>query len=208
MELERAIRARRMVRSFKDVPIDPGVLTEILDLARRAPSAGHAATTEFVVLTGESRSTYWDLTLPPQRREGFTFAALPDAGALVLVLARPEGYTDRYAEPDKARTGLGEDLTRWPVPFWWVDAGAVLQNLLLLAVDRGLGACLFGVFDNEDAVSQAIGIPADRRIVGAVAMGHPTSDPGKPGRSKGRRRPPIESIIHRESWTKGDEAPR
>ncbi len=207
MELDRAIRARRMVRAFDDLPVDPSALTELLDLARRAPSAGHTAATEFVVLTGDDRRRYWDLTLPAERRANFTFSTLPLAGALVLVLTTPEAYPQRYSEPDKRRTGLGEGLDRWPVPFWWVDAGAVIENLLLLVADRGLGACLFGVFEHEAAICTELNIPPDRRIVAAIAVGHPSDDSGPRGRSQDRSRPPIEQIIHRQGYSPAEPEP-
>ena len=57
---------RRMVRAFTDEPVDPGLIDELLDLARRAPSAGNSQGTAFVVLdTPEAVAGYWDLTLPP-----------------------------------------------------------------------------------------------------------------------------------------------
>ena len=195
-----------MVRAFLDRPIPDDELAEILDLARRAPSAGHTAATEFVVLTGSSRDRYWNITLPDHRRASFTFPSLPDAGALVLLLTRPDAYSERYAEPDKARTGLGAGVEAWPVPFWWVDAGAVAQNLLLIATDRGLGACLFGTFDHESDVREALEIPPDRRIVAVIALGYPDHSSGQEGRSARRRRPDASSIIHRDSWNQGGAA--
>jgi nitroreductase len=39
---------RRMVRAFTDEPVDPVVVDELLDLGRRAPSAGNSQGTAFV----------------------------------------------------------------------------------------------------------------------------------------------------------------
>ena len=39
--------------------------------------------------------------------------------------------------PDKLDDGQEID---WPVPYWFVDAGAALMLLLLAAIDEGLGA--------------------------------------------------------------------
>ncbi len=205
MDIEEAVRTRRMVRAFDDRPVEETQLIKLLDLARRAPSAGNTAATEFVVLTGSGRQSYWDITLPAERRESFSFPSLPAAGALVLVLTRPDAYAERYAEADKCGTGLGSGTDVWPVPFWWVDAGAVIQNLLLLAHAQGLGALLFGTFDNEPAVMKQLDIPSDRRLVAVVALGHPADNPGRAGRSAGRRRSRIESITHQQRWSQGDE---
>ncbi|NNE94498.1 MAG: nitroreductase family protein [Acidimicrobiales bacterium] len=207
MEFERALRVRRMVRAFRDQPIPGADLAEMLDLARKAPSAGQTASTEFVVLTGTDRRRYWDTTLPGDRRTAFSFPALIEAGALVLLLTRPDAYRERYAEPDKARTGLGAGVEAWPVPFWWVDAGAVAQNLLLIATNRGLGACLFGTFDHETAVRDEFEIPPDRRIVAVIALGYPDHGKHAEGRSARRGRPDAASIIHWGNWNRGGAIP-
>ncbi|MGH1503971.1 MAG: nitroreductase family protein [Acidimicrobiales bacterium] len=199
-DLGGVIRARHMVRNFADAPIDDSVLDELLDLARRAPSAGNTQAVEYLVLAGPETAAYWDVTLPAPKRRRFRWQGLLAAPVLLLLLTRPEAYRERYAETDKDRADtLGADLGRWPVPYWWVDAGAVAQNVLLLATDAGLGACLFGAFDHERAVLDTLGVPDDRRLVATIALGHPRPD--EPGRSAGRRRPPVDEIRRRGRWT-------
>lgn len=199
MDVPQAIRARRMVRSFTDEPLASGVLDELCDLARRAPSAGNSQATAFLVLDEPSSvARYWDVTLPEPRRGAFRWPGLLVAPALVLVTVRPDTYVERYAEPDKARAGLGESAEAWPVPYWWVDAGAVAQNLLLAVVDAGLGACLFGPFEHEAAVGAAFGVPDDWRLVATVAVGHRAPSP--PGRSADRPRRPLDEIRHHNHW--------
>jgi nitroreductase len=199
MEFGDVVRRRRMVRSFTGEPLDDAVLTSLCGLARRAPSAGNSQGVDFVVLTGPGEvGAYWDITLPEPRRTGFRWPGLVAAPALVLVVADPGAYVRRYAEPDKAPTGLGARADDWTVPYWWVDAGAAVEHLLLGAVDAGLGACLFGLFDHERAVAEAFGVPPDHRIVGAVALGHPAPD--EPGRSAHRPRRPLDEVVHRGGW--------
>lgn len=188
-----------MVRAFTDEPVDPALIDEFCDLARRAPSAGNTQATDLVVAdTPEAVERYWSVTLPPERREGFRWQSLLRAPVLVLVVVHPGAYPARYREQDKEATGRGAGEEAWPVPYWWVDAGAVAQNLLLLVHDSGLGACLFGAFDHEAAVRTAFGVPDDRRLVATVAIGHPA--PGPPGRSAVRARRPLEEILHRGRW--------
>ena len=199
MELGDVIRARRMVRAFTDEAVDPAVVDELCDLARRAPSAGNAQATAFVVLDeAESVARYWDATMPAERRAGFRWPGLLAAPVLVLVAVRPGTYVERYAEPDKAATGLGAGEGEWPVPYWWVDAGASAEHLLLGAVDAGLGACLFGAFDHEAAVADAFAIPDGWRLVATVAIGH--SAPDEPGRSADRPRRDLGEVIHLNAW--------
>jgi nitroreductase len=199
VELRDAIGRRRMVRAFTDEPVDRRLLDELCDLARRAPSAGNSQGTELLVLTGaDRRARYWDLTLPEPRRTGFAWPGLLVAPVLVIVAVRPATYVERYAEPDKAATGLGAGEQAWPVPYWWVDAGAAIEHLLLGAVDAGLGACLFGLFDHEPAVAAEFGVPDDRRLVATIAIGHPAPD--RPGRSAGRPRRQQDEVVHHDRW--------
>jgi nitroreductase len=71
--------------------------------------------------------------------------------------------------------------------------------VLLAAVDGGLGACLLGSFRGEHAVAEALGVPTDWRLFGAVALGHPD---GLDHRSDSLRRkgPPQAERIHRGRW--------
>jgi nitroreductase len=196
VELRAALRGRRMVRAFDPAPLDPALLDELLDWARRAPSAGNSQAVGFVVLDQPAATArYWDITLPPDRRSQFRWQGLLDAPALVLVTTRPDTYRARYAESDKQRTGLGRSTDNWPVPYWFVDAGAAAQNLLLLAVEAELGACLFGPFDHEPALARAFALKPGERIVATVALGRPRPD--EPGRSARRVRPTVEELIRR-----------
>jgi nitroreductase len=199
VDLADAVRRRRMVRSFRPDPVDPAVVDRCLDLARRAPSAGNSQGWAFVVLEGsEQTGRYWDATLPQARRAGFRWQGLVQAPVLVVVLVRPGAWVERYAEGDKAATGLGRGEGVWPVPYWWVDAGMAAEHVLLGAVAEGLGACFFGLFDHEAAVLAELGVPEGWRAVGTVAMGHPAPD--EPGRSARRGRRPLDEVVHRGGW--------
>ncbi len=196
MELRSALARRRMVRAFSADRLTAAEVDDLLHWARRGPSAGNTQATSFVVLDHPAATAaYWDLTLPAERRATFRWQGLLRAPVLVLVTTRPDAYVARYAEDDKAATGRGAAADRWPVPYWFVDAGAVVQNLLLLAVDRGLGACLFGPFDHEPALARVFGLSEGERIVATVALGHP--EPDEPGRSARRPRPPIGDVVRR-----------
>ncbi len=197
-ELSAIVRARRMRRVFADAPVNPEWLDATLDLARRAPSAGNAQGLNWLVLdTPEATGRYWSLTLGERRTE-FTHQGLLAAPVLVVVLTEPDAYVTRYAEADKARTGLGVGEDAWAVPYWWVDAGMATQTLLLGVEDAGLSACFFGLFDHEEAVLDAFGVPAGRRAAGTVAIGHRADGPEPPGRSA--TRPRRDGVIHRGRW--------
>lgn len=204
MELRDALRRRRMCRDFEPTPLPPGLLDELLDLARRVPSAGFSQGFELLVLEGpQETARYWDVALPAERRPGFPWPGLLHAPVLVIPLAHAAAYVHRYAEPDKAATGLGDSAEAWPVPYWHVDTGMVVQNLLLAATDAGLGALFFGMFHERDAVLRGLGVPEGYEPVGLIALGHPTAEARAAGRqgSPGRRpRRPLGEIVHRGHW--------
>ncbi len=187
-----------MRRAFTDDALAPGLLDDLLDTARRVPSAGHAQGLTWLVLDAPADvERYWDLTLG-DRRADFSFPGLLRAPALVVALTDPAAYVARYHEADKARTGLGEGVESWPVPYWYVDAGMAIQTLLLEAESSGLAACLFGLFQHEQAVLEAFGVPQGVRAVGTIALGRHDPALDRPGRSSGR--PRRTDVIRRGSW--------
>ena len=193
-EFYEVLRQRRMVRSFLADAVDPEVLERVVAAGLRGPSAGNSQGLELVVLTGADVDRYWSVTLPSPST--FRWQGLLRAPVLVVPVVDPQAYASRYAEPDKAASGL-DSVDAWPVPYWWVDGGAGVENLLLACVAEGLGACFFGQFAHEGAVKDAFAIPADRRCLGTIALGHPAPD--EPGRSADRPRRPHR--VHRGRWS-------
>ncbi len=199
MELSRAVTTRRMVRAFEDRPLPAGTLDRLLTLATHAPSAGFAQGWAFVVLEGaDETARYWDVTLPPDRRAGFAWPDLLAAPALIIPLADPDAYVARYAEPDKATSGLGRSPDDWPVPYWLIDTAMSAMLVLLGAVDAELGALFFGIFDREAALMAALGVPDRYRPIGTIAVGYPAPD--HPSRSASRGRRSIDEVVHRGGW--------
>lgn len=197
---EEVLASRRMCRDFTGAPVAAGVLERVLAAAFRAPAAGNTDALDLVVLEGAGTAAYWDVTLPPPRRDRFRWPGLLRAPVLVVPLVRAEAYVERYARPDKAASGLGGDAADWPVPYWWVDGGAAVMALLLAAEAEGLGALLFGQFGHEPALARALGWPGDRRALGTVALGHPSPGGRRPSASARPGRPPADGRIHRGRW--------
>jgi len=183
-----------MVRSYDpDRPVTDAVLCSLIDLATRAPSAGFSQGWDFLILRDGALSRFWAATTDLDRAPDRWLQGMRTAPVVVLCLSDPGRYLDRYAEPDK---GWGDrDPGRWPVPYWDVDTGMAVMVLLLGAVDAGLGGCFFGVPpERHDAVREAFGVPADRRLVGAVSIGHPAPGRRSPSLRRGRR--PLSEVCH------------
>ncbi len=198
---EQVLASRRMCRDFLDRPIPDDVLDPVLRAAFRGPAAGNTSALDLVVLRGERVGRYWDLTLPAGgARERFPWPGLLRAPVLVVPVVDAGAYAARYAEPDKAHTGLGDHTEAWDVPYWWVDGGAAVMGLLLAAEAAGLGALLFGQFDHEPTVAHELGIPAGRRVLGTVALGWPAPGGRTPSSSARRGRPEPADRIHLDRW--------
>lgn len=174
----------------------------VLDAARRGPTAGNTWSIDLVVLdTPAAVSGYWDVTLSaPDARRVFPWPGLLLAPVLVVVCTDPDAYVQRYAQPDKARSALGVSRDDWPVPYWWVDAGAAVMAMLLAATAAGLGSLLFGVFEHEADVATHLAIPAGRHIVGTVALGYRAEAQTRSSASLVRRRPELSRVVHRGRW--------
>lgn len=197
-EFADVVRLRRMTRSFSGRALPDGLLADLVDLASRSPSAGKAQGWHLVVLEGSDTTRFWDVTLAPDRRAGFRWQGLLDAPIIALPLADPLAYVGRYAEADKASTGLGDGVEAWPVPYWTVDAGMAVMTFLHAAQDAGLGALFFGVFRGEAELRRELAIPDHLDLLGAIALGYPSDDFGDDaGQSAGRERRSPADIIHR-----------
>ena len=113
----------------------------------------------------------------------------------VVVCTREDDYHDRYREPDKI-VDDGSEI-EWPVPYWYVDAGASLMLLLLGAVDEGLGAGFFGVH-RLPGLQELLGLPRDVTPVGIVTLGYAALD--QPQGSARRGRKPLAHAVRWERW--------
>jgi nitroreductase len=196
MDFQRLVDSRRMTRNFDPRPIPNALLDRILANAGRAPSAGFSQGWSFLVLEGpEETGRYWDAVLPAEARPGFAWPGLLNAPALVIALADPQAYLDRYAEPDKRRSRPGDG--RWPTPYWHVDTAFASLLILLTATDAGLGALFFAVAD-IDAFRTAFGVPERYHPVGAIALGYRLPDRRSSSLERGRR--PSSSVVHRGTW--------
>ena len=204
MEFAEVVRRRRMVRNYDpDRPVPPEVVDRLLAHAVRAPSAGYSQGWGFLVLENPAdRDRFWAATTPEGGGQGNWLAGMRRAPLIVVPHANRSAYLDRYAESDKG--WVDRDEARWPVPYWYIDAGFAALLMLLTAVDEGLGTCFFGIPpERTQAYRRAFGIPDEFTPVGALTVGYRAPDRPSPSLKRGRR--PANEIIHRGRWTKGED---
>ena len=193
MEFNDVLDQRRMVRNFSSESVDHETVNRIVEAGRRAPSAGNTQGQSFVVVTdADQRKRLADLAGEAFYVEQGFDPWISRAPVHILVCVSEQAYRDRYSEGDK--TGTGDQ--HWDVPYWWVDAGASMQNILLAVVNEGLAAGFLGIHA-LDGVKGELGIPTEVSPIGLVTVGHPLQD--RPSGSLKRAR--VGQAVHWEKWS-------
>lgn len=217
MDLIDALQKRRSIRAFTDKPVPKKIIMEILNIACRAPSAMNTQPWEFIVLTGE-RLNQIRATIVEKLKSGAPI--VPDH--LVVSWPNEGVYKDRQINLAKqlfqAMDIPREDKEKRA---WWsergfrffdapaaiiiatdkvlgeagplLDLGAVMQNICLAALHFGLGSCVEdqGVLYPE-VFREHAGIPSNKRLMIAVALGYP--DPDFPANKIRSEREPAENL--------------
>ncbi len=157
--------ARRSIRKYKNEPITEIILQNILEAGRLAPTATNSQPWHFVIAKDQEAT------------EAFSFGRFnrftSDAAFIVLGLYKPSDV-------------IIEKLTL-------MDVTIALQNMVIAAQVQGVGSCWMGAFD-EPRLKATLNLPADSRIVGAVAFGIPNENPVQPHKK------PLNEIVHFDKW--------
>lgn len=199
MEFSEVVRKRRMVRHFTSEPVEPEAITRILDLARRAPSAGFTQGQSFVVVTRPETRREIARICDEEEYTSSGFAPfISEAPALVVPCVSEAAYHRRYQEADKLDE-QGQE-TEWPVPYWFMDIGCSVMALLLAVVDEGLAAGFAGAPTTErmGELRRLLGIPDEVTPVGVIPIGHAAPDQRSSSLKRGRK--PIADFAHYERW--------
>ena len=177
MEFRELLPRRRMVRNYAPEPVSREAVERIVSTVRRAPSAGYSQGQRLLVVTeDEGRAVIARLAGSGWATDEKLEPWVDSAPVHVFVCVREADYHERYQQADKLVDG---QEIEWPVPFWFVDAGAALMLILLAAIDEGLAAGLSGVpKELADRLRASFGIPDDIVLVAHVTIGVPAPDPG------------------------------
>ena len=164
MDTSEAIRTRRSVRRFRPDPVPPEVVTALLDAARWAPSGLNNQPWRFVIVESPGMRE----RLAACTKYGRVLRSAPLAVAVFL-------NTESSYHREKDIQAIG----------------AAIQNLLLEAHSRGLGACWLGeILRRRQEVEAALEVPPELELMAVVAVGHP-----EPGAHGSPNRLPLEDLI-------------
>jgi nitroreductase len=159
------ILARRSIRKFKEEPISDEVRQSILEAGRLAPTATNSQPWHFI------------LARQQEAKEAFSFGGfnrfVGDADFIVLGLYRSSEV-------------IIEKLSL-------MDVTIALQSMVITAWIQGVGSCWMGAFD-EPRLRKILDLPADSRLIGAIAFGIPDEKPPQPQKRT------IGEIVHFDKW--------
>lgn len=165
MDCVERILTRRSIRKFKKETISDIVRQNILEAGRLAPTA--------------TNNQPWHFVLVRQReaKKAFSFGGfnrfVRDADFIVLGL-----YMSSEVIIEKISL---------------MDVTIALQNMVIAAWIQGVGSCWMGAFD-EPRLRKILNLPADSRLVGAIAFGIPDEKPLQPQKRS------LKEIIHFDKW--------
>jgi nitroreductase len=166
-----AIRSRRNVRTYTEQPIARADLERILEAGRRAPSSRNWQPWDFVVVT--EREQLIELAKVWQ---GAGHVAR-SAATIALVASDPQDAQHRD----------------------WVeyDFGQATANMMLAAVDLGVGSGHTAVVDQQQA-QHVLGFPDGHFCAYLIALGYPADRPLRPIREPDRRA--FDDVVHWGHW--------
>jgi len=152
MNIQEAIYVRRSIRKFLDQPVETEKIDLLLKAAMAAPSAMNIQPWEFVIVTKKE-----------------TLARIRS----VLVYGKMNTPLAILVCGNLSKKNLVAER------FWVQDCSAATQNILLTAVDLGLGAVWCGVHPihlQEKLVSQILSLPAKVIPLNVIYVGYPAEE--------------------------------
>jgi len=175
------IMKRRSGRSFTNKPISDEMLNSILEAGRWAPSCANRQAWNFVVLRDKDALVRGHEHLSRGNAWGKA------APVMIIVAAKEDGGCPSHG-----------------LPYFMMDVGLAVQNMLLQAVHLGLLAHPTAGWD-EDGLKEEFKIPPDYRIVTVVFFGYEGDFDKLDERTREKEKNPrtrreISEIVHWNNW--------
>lgn len=199
MNVSEAIERRISVRAFKPDPVPKAFVSEILEKAARAPSGGNLQPWRVYALAGAALADLKAAVAANPFGETPEYAVYPPDLWDPLRTRRYQNGEELYAsiglsredKPARLRqlakngelfgapVGLYFCLDRKVGPPQWADVGMYMQNVMLLAAERGLDTCAQEYWARyPQTVAKAVGLPDDHMLFSGMALGY--RDPEHP----------------------------
>jgi nitroreductase len=197
MDFVEVVMRRRAIRRFEEGGVDRDVIERIARLAQRAPSAGFSQGQRLVVVTDRERRREVARLCGEADYEPVFGPWISECAAQFIPCVSEAIYHRRYQEADKVQED-GSEID-WPVPYWWVDVGATMQNVMLAAVNEGLGCGFVGTdAAGWQEVRAYLSIPDEFVPIGVMPVGRPLPDTRGPSLKRGWV--PFDEFARWERW--------
>lgn len=170
MDVFKAVKERRSVRSFLPREIPSETLDRLAEALMWAPSAGNLQSRRFFFIR--------DADLKRRLASAALGQGFISEAPVVVVGCADAGISRHYGR-------RGVDL------YMIQDVSASIMAMMLVATEAGLGTCWVGAF-REEEVSALLRLPANLRPVAVIPMGYPARVPRPPA-----RRPASEAVEFR-----------
>lgn len=193
MNLSEIIRERRSIRKYLDKDIPREVLDELLEDALWAPSGTNRQNWDVYVVKGEKKekllnsmilaSEIFKPTLEklfPEKMVNITMDFFKNiGGAPVVLLVYMPKHTYELKQDMSTLEKYKLEHNRFTNA---LSAAALIQNILLLAKEKGLGTCWMTAPKNaEDQINEEMGI-TEKELVSVIPIGYPDQNPPAPPR--------------------------
>ncbi|HET7648772.1 MAG TPA: nitroreductase family protein [Gaiellaceae bacterium] len=198
MEYRDILARRRMHRAFLPDPLPREQVERIAGVIRHAPSGGFSQGGSIVVVTAQETREAIARAFGDEHYSTNERNFIADAPVHMVVSANEALYHARYNEADKLAATGGVEVA-WPVPYWFVDAGALMMLVLLAAIDEGLASAFVGHPDQKRIFDELLGLPEDVVPLGLALIGKAGESPPIGSRLRSRQRP-LDDLVHWERW--------
>ncbi len=162
MNVYEAATTRRAIRRYKDKPVAYEILERCVDAGRLAPCGRNQQVCEYIlindveVLPGIFENISGSVKMPFEKG-GPGPGQSPGAYIIVLINKTLEGSENRRR------------LTHY-------DIGMAAENIILVALEQGLGSCPVMLFD-EEAIKAILNVPDNYDVGLVIVMGYPDESP-------------------------------
>ena len=163
MDAIEMIKERRSIRSYKNETVDRALMTEIIEIAKYAPSWKNTQIARYTLVDNEDIIKQ----LSTDAVKGFVYnmGTLEKAKG-VAVLSFVQGKSGRI-DDDKAEP----NANLWEM----FDAGIACQTFCLSAHAKGVGTCVLGVID-EGEIAKIINLPENETVAALIVYGYKDKD--------------------------------
>jgi len=193
MDVSEAVARRISIRAFKPDPVPRDAVADILLRAAQAPSGGNLQPWRVYALAGEPLTEFKALVAanpfgetpeyavyPPDLWEPFRTRRWQNGEDLYATIGIPREdkparlrQLARNGEFFGAPVGIFFLLDRKLGPPQWADLGMYMQNVMLLAVERGLDTCPQEYWARyPQTVARFLGVSDDHMLFSGMALGY------------------------------------